>query len=191
MGMIEHAMDKHLILDLDGTLIDGNETEIFPRPHLQEFLDWCFAHFASISVWTAAPLDRLQTVLNGPLAGRNFLFTWHGSKCVKKWRSSWGGYYSSGPEMISIKPLRKVWKKYPNLNKKNTLILDDTVCTYSRNYGNAVPISRFNKEDSDDEELLKLVEWFPQIMEAESVRQIEKRDWSDDIESLRALRRLV
>jgi NLI interacting factor-like phosphatase len=180
-------MDKHLILDLDGTLIDGSEDEIYSRPHLQEFLDWCFAHFASVSVWTAASLARLKKGLRWPFNWAKFLFTWCGIKCVTKWRT-FGAYYSSGPVMINIKPLRKAWKKYPNLNKKNTLILDDTAYTYSRNYGNAVPISRFDKEDSDDDEPLKLIEWFPRIMEAENVRFIEKRNWSEDTEVSRSLR---
>jgi hypothetical protein len=43
---------EHIVLDLDGTLI--GEDHICARPYLTEFLCFCFEHFESVNIWTAA-----------------------------------------------------------------------------------------------------------------------------------------
>jgi hypothetical protein len=131
------AGNIHLILDLDGTLIDGDEVNVFPRPYLQEFLDFCFSRYASVSIWTAASREWLDKALRGCLAGRPFLFTWTGERCTVKYQSR--SYHEV--EILIRKKLAKVWRAFPQMTKHNTFILDDTPSTYRYNYGNVMTMN--------------------------------------------------
>lgn len=53
----------NLILDLDGTLICDKCKEPHGRPFLSEFIQWSFATYQHVSVWTASSASWLQYVL--------------------------------------------------------------------------------------------------------------------------------
>jgi hypothetical protein len=176
----------HIILDVDGTLVDGDGYNVWPRSHLKEFIAFCFDYFDSVSIWTAASSDWYHLVYQKVLKdmipeGKTFLFVFTGNRCVNVTdydAIESGEFY---PRTIAIKPLIKVWHKYKTLNRNNTLILDDTRTTYERNYGNAIPISTFvHGDETYDSELSKLIKWikeekFNQML---TVRKKEKRFWS-------------
>jgi hypothetical protein len=171
----------HIILDLDGTLIDGDgEHRIYPRPHLQVFLDFCFAHYESVSIWTAAPREWLELARARLFSDRPFRFLWSGERCALIW--PWrGSYWNADRTPEAIKPLKKVWRRYPDMNRNNTMIVDDTPATYRRNYGNAIPIPNFNWSDRDDNCLLRLRHWLPGL-DGVDLRSREKRYWVGDAE---------
>lgn len=144
----------NLILDMDGTLIDNyycaktKNTIIVPRPYLKEFFDFVFENFIYVSIWTHGVREWYDEVYEKVFkyyipAGKSFHFV----------RSRKNYYYTT-----LLKPLSKIYKKYPEYNCFNTLILDDNPGTYANNIENAVPINSFLYfcEDEDDKEYLEL-----------------------------------
>ena len=53
----------HLILDIDGTLIDDKGL-LEPRLYLKEFLKYAFDNFKTVSIWTAAHESWYKEVHN-------------------------------------------------------------------------------------------------------------------------------
>lgn len=172
----------HIILDIDGTLVGSDkEFNIYPRPHIKEFLNYCFKEFDSVSIWTAASKDWADRVLNTVAPKRTFRFVWSEDRCT--YRSDrnkiYQGDFFAFP--IVIKPLKKVWRKYDDMTRDNTIIVDDTPNTYKDNYGNAIPITTYKHEDDkNDDELLKLIQFLKTIKESRHhLRFIEKRKYID------------
>lgn len=172
---------KYIILDIDGTLIDGDErTGIFPRPYLKEFFEYVFANFEQVCIWTAATRQWYQLVyfrVFSKVLPRNkqFYFVWTREKC-SIYRNRF--LHSSISHPIFIKELQNVWKEYPDMNASNTLILDDTESTYIKNYYNAIPITRYDKNMIYDYELQKLTKYLGKLLEANDVRFIDKKHWT-------------
>lgn len=135
-----------VILDLDNTLIDSKivysftntykykvpdaiiqdpiidgfkqpiEIYLYSRPHLDEFLDYCFEHF-TVALWTAAEdwwRDAILDLILYKYKDR-FLFTWSRNQTILKF----------GKALLCTKSLAKVWKKFPKFNENNTLLIDD------------------------------------------------------------------
>lgn len=175
--------NKHLILDIDGTLISDSSTEnnIIIRPYLKYFLQYAFDKFKTVSIWTAASKDWADTIYNNILKpnmpnNKDFTFIWDRKKCTQKShkRAIMEGDFYAHP--IIVKELKKVWKHFGFMNKDNTLILDDTPNTYTDNYGNVIPISTYIDNENDDH-LLKLTTYLDSLLPIESIRTIEKRGW--------------
>lgn len=169
----------HLILDIDGTLISeatAYEPIIF-RPHLDEFLDFCFETFETVSIWSAAGKDHVNNISIRILPkGKNWLFVKHSEHCHKRYGSGCG----ECPAFITQKRLINVWRtnKYRNLGVKreNTIIVDNTPEVCVKNYGNAIYIRTFQGE-SNDEELIKLKSYLSSLVNCRDVRKVEKRGW--------------
>jgi len=154
--------------------------EIFKRPFLGEFIEYCFARFKNVAIWTAAgeywANEVIQHILKKKISDFAFVFT--ANRCTRKTISSITSFY---PERITIKPLRKVWRaKYRELgfNRENTLIIDDTPATCNENYGNAIYIPTFSVWQSKDNYLQRLCWYLDSILEYRDVRWIEKRIWA-------------
>lgn len=152
----EEKQQKHLILDVDNTLLDGFQA----RPFLTEFLHFCFtdARIGSVSIWTASQgwwEIALQQVIGPCLpVHAGFLFVWQRNRCLEQ-------FDYETQEKYAIKPLKKVWKKFkPQLTKENTIIIDDCSLTFARNYGNSIHIKPFHAsedKESKDNELLQMM----------------------------------
>ena len=167
----------HLILDIDGTLISENEPIIL-RPHLQEFLEFCFDLFETVSIWSAAGQKHVEYIANLILPpGRKWLFVRYSKHCHQTYRSQLGGIYS---EIVMEKRLRNIWKcqtyRKLGITKFNTLIIDNTPSVCLKNYGNAVYVPSFYT-DSTDQVLLELMEYLKILIEVNNVRTVEKRNW--------------
>jgi TFIIF-interacting CTD phosphatase-like protein len=170
----------NIVLDIDGTLVWSNldETDIRLRPHLKEFLDKCFSYGGSVSIWTAANLrwaNKIYDIIKPLMDGKHFDLIYTGEKCAITYSS---GFYSMGNECKIVKPLKKMFSlKSKNYKKTNTIIIDDTPMTYSKNYGNAILVRRFYG-DSDDTELLHVMAVLDKIYEhynaTGNVRDIDK-----------------
>lgn len=158
----------HLILDVDGTLVEEvvDQKEV-PRlrPHLKEFLDYAFEHFVSVIVWTNAGSEWCNPILERiqeETKCREFRVVLTGDK-----RTS----------LNEVKNLKKIYKICPDMNKDNTLILDNTPATYRNNYGNAIGITTWFGNENDTQLLqvmANLERWFPEFIEKETVRKTNK-----------------
>lgn len=143
-GLSTHPLQYNLILDMDGTLLDnipphfkenpnpGTSTPL-ARPHLRVFLEFAFANFERVSIWTAAQKSWYKRCYENVLkpcmpAGKSFDFV--------KTRGPYEQY-------IMLKPLAAIYDKYPAYNKSNTIIVDDNPYTYVDNMDNAVAIKPF------------------------------------------------
>jgi hypothetical protein len=188
---------KHIVLDLDGTLIDEyatgvkNNHEIIARPHLKEFFHFLFndPRIASVRIWTNASRQWWDEMYAGvisshlPNNGENvikfdFDEIWTSSDRPSKhfvYR-----YCHERQRMLSVKPLRKYWQRKKKttttttttvnrMTRENTLIIDNTRETYMLNYGNAVPITTY-AGDSKDIELLRVMQELDKILNLDNVR---------------------
>lgn len=174
---------KHIWLDMDETLLYGDPDTFMAtgRPYLLEFLAYIFQNFETVNIWTAAGqwwYNRAyaQVLKNTLPEGRQFENVWCG-RCtsVIDYNDEYGHEFRD--PYYKVKQLKKVWRRFRNMNCHNTLILDNTRRTYERNYGNAIPITDYVGGKEDDE-LKKLVEYLPKLLPLQSVRYMEKRFWS-------------
>jgi hypothetical protein len=156
---------KHIILDIDGTLIRQIENhdnyQITGRPHLKEFIDYCFATFGTVSIWTAATKEWYNEVYEKVLkhvipTDCNFHFVYTRKHITQQ--QSQSNYFSDFSTPVVIKPLSKVWKKFEETHTQhNTIILDDTPTTFMWNTKNAIHIKTYSESDEDQDDDLKLV----------------------------------
>lgn len=165
----------HVVLDLDGTLIDEERNY---RPHIRSFLTTLFETCASVSIWTAG--SHLHHVLamfeRDELCKKSdFLHCWDRTRCSRVYAQE--GLFSTRP--LLVKRLRKMWKRSP-LTRDNVLVVDDTVSTYRENYGNAVPIATWSMDKENDEALLFLAKRIQDLATGSprSVRCIDKTRWT-------------
>ena len=131
----------NLILDLDGTLVNGfynvdnnNIFSIIERPFLSVFFKFVFANFKNVSVWTHGSQEWFNICYTKILKrfipfGKSFHFV----------ITSDHGF---SPNLVE-KDLRKVYIRHNEYNRSNTFIVDDTPITYRLNRENAIPIKSY------------------------------------------------
>ena len=175
----------HLILDIDGTLITDDEPIIF-RPGLAKFLNFCFEHFETVSIWSAAGEDHVQSISAQVLPeGRKWLFVRHGKYCHARYSTGSGDEIFT--PMITEKRLGNIWKskqyREKGLKRENTIIIDNTPSVCTKNYGNAIYVRTF-EGDPDDQELDRLMTYLQDFIKCENVRTVEKRNWRREIGKL-------
>jgi hypothetical protein len=164
---------KHIVLDIDGTLIhdcsDPDDIDdyknIYTRPYLKQFFDFCFKEYETVSIWSANPKKRIEGIISHCFKkllpkDKKFFDIFDIKKCVKVYPPTMNMGRSQNvdkPYGYVVKPLRKFWKKHKKIgmNKTNVFIIDNTKSTYERNYGNAIPINTWEYKDKKDKELKK------------------------------------
>lgn len=132
---------EHIVLDMDGTLIGSDH--VCPRPHLAEFLAFCFEHFESVNIWTAAPRDWWEKCFAKHIKrhmppGHTFHRVWVGSMCKRD------------AMLRKYKPLSKYYKRKWGMTRSNTVIVDDYPLNYIYDQGNALPIDEYLGAAKDD-----------------------------------------
>ena len=147
-----------IVLDLDGTLIaEGDDIiashEVILRPHLKIFLDFCFAKFSQVDIWSAASTEWVDKVVKS-LPRQDFHTVRSGCSKGNTYYPSSYCYYS-GDHVSSSGPYKNLKKYY---NKHRTIIVDNTPSTFRKNYGNAVYIPTFDGKDLTDEGLLDTID---------------------------------
>src|ERR1019366_4059546 len=100
-------MDKMYEFKLEGKTFWG-----LKRPYLSFFIPECFSIFDIVGVWTAGDEDYAKEMVSILFGDTQPHFVWARSQCT----SSKGIYY---------KPLDKLFAAFPDLDRDNTLILDD------------------------------------------------------------------
>ena len=144
-------MRQLLILDLDETLVSGQEERlerppdvavdrffVYFRPHYKEFLEEMEKHF-DIAIWTASSdgyalpiVKKLFEDLTPPV----FVFT--SERATTRYNSVDGN-------VKVVKRLKKVKVKF-GYTLADILIVDDKKDTFQDNYGNGIEIKSFNGE---------------------------------------------
>ncbi|CAK0807339.1 unnamed protein product, partial [Prorocentrum cordatum] len=180
-----------IVLDIDGTLIDSRCRRelhaglpeplhvdsdgdcIFPRPHLEAFLDFCFERFDGVGIWTASSARWAATVVEHALGGRArpWAFVWSSSRCT-------GRYYHYGDELrlVQVKPLRKLWRRARHRQRgfcrRSTVIVEDTPLNCTMNRGNVVCVPAFNVEAGADDALWRAMQLLAEaVLPAADVRR--------------------
>lgn len=196
------------MLDIDGTLIDDihysqQPLSKFPisavdhvgdcvvlRPGVVDFLTYCFLHFP-VGIWTASSSHWLETVLSCqefvPFRDR-WAFVYTGERCTihkpTKHRVDDVFDQRNYAAILTLKDLRKVWRKQPLYTRGNCLIIEDTPENCLRNFGNAVHVPSFDcmSEDAEKDDVLpKLQRYLSRFIGSDSVRQVEKRRWYEEM----------
>ena len=156
--------------------LDNGSTEMWgtKRPHLDEFLLFCFTYFDHVCVWSAGQRDYVHTLVDylfAPFREPDIVFTF--DDCVKNDGGDW------------IKPLDKFYK-HPSATGKihphSTFILDDRDYTFERNDQNGIlipPYSPKNIEEIQQEEdyLPRFKYWLlhPDARFSRDVRSLSKK----------------
>lgn len=162
---------------VDVSLEKGTGQKIFlwgvVRPHVKEFLAFCFSYFKIVGVWSAGKKDYVEMVVEllfRDIKPPNFVYTY--DDCVKEGEN----YY---------KPLHKLFKEM-NLNlyikPGNIFMLDDRLDVCKHNPQNVIvaqPYSPNTLEEikAKDDFLEKLMIWFrtPEVRYSYDVGRLGKR----------------
>jgi TFIIF-interacting CTD phosphatase-like protein len=148
------------------------------RPHLTEFIKFCFSYFRIVAVWSAGKKRYVEEVVNkifGNIRMPHIIFTYNDCQ------------YTGGSGSVLTKPIAKLISQIPELKNymslNNTVIIDDrqTVFT-SVNPNNGIIIPAYDPAPSieslrkDDYYLPMLMNWFrkPEVMKAPNVQLLDK-----------------
>lgn len=171
--------DKLLILDIDETLIHGDEQlgqpadftvgpyGIVRRPGVARFLEFALEGFREVAVWTSATLGYAEAVLDQLLDRRRLVFVWGRERCVRSHDPESG-------DVIWRKDINKLRKRWPDRGR--ILFVDDSPEKIARSYGNLVKVAPFLGAPADDE-LLWLERYLRELGPVPNVRTVEKRGW--------------
>jgi len=153
---------KNIVLDLDETLVlvkfYEEIEEIKFRPHLKEFLHFLFKNFESVNIWSAASRGYVKSVVKSidimlP-EGKQFRTIFTQDNCEYEFEYTKKGFYGRNSEFktVLVKNLSRMFEKHNDMNKYNTMIVDDTEETFRNNYGNAIHIKPFFCDKKEEEE---------------------------------------
>lgn len=181
---------KHLILDLDETLVHTFENEAealefanemseaeqtrfyaidFPdgttlygyiRPYVETFLNVAFNEFDSVGVWSAGTEFYVNAIVN---------IVFKNSRPQLRFvlsRNACNEIKIDHTEPCRFKPLSVIYHMFPDHNDRNTVIVDDRKDICSLNCMNNIQVPEFviNATNAEiffgDETLLTLAKWF-------------------------------
>lgn len=147
------------------------------RPHVREFLIFCFSYFKIVAVWSAGKKPYVEAIVDfifKDLPYPHIIFT-HDDIEIDS-----GGHV--------IKPLIKMIESNPVLKRQmtlqNNIAIDDNIMTFSRNPGSGVaipeynPIMNINTLLSDDPTLLQLKYWLltPEVVNNKDISLLNKSE---------------
>lgn len=157
---------------------DGEQTEIcgIRRPHLSEFLDFCFGYFKIVAVWSAGQAKYVKRICHDLFRDfRDPHCVYTRNHCVPIWNEE--------REEILEKPLIKMMEVIPGMSLDNTFVIDDNLTTFERvNFENGILIPPYKPAETledlrkDDLRLLQLRDWFlrPEVLLSEDIRDLDK-----------------
>lgn len=106
----------------------GGKFWTWRRPHLNAFLDYCFANF-TVAVWSSARGENVKDLVDFVFEEdqkRRLLFLWDQSHCTTL------SALRADAQRVDAKPqffkeLAHVWTAYPQYNEDNTILVDNCV----------------------------------------------------------------
>lgn len=145
------------------------------RPHVEEFLIFCFSYFKIVAIWSAGKRPYVEAIVDHlfkDLPSPHVIFTYddivignngHVSKPLTKMIES-----------------NQVLRRYMSL--QNTFALDDNSMTFHQNYGNGLlipayePALNITSFQRDDHALLQLKYWLlqPEVVNARDITILDK-----------------
>jgi len=181
----------HIVIDdLENPGV-GTKTEMWgvTRPHLQEFLIFCFSYFKIVAVWTAGKKQYAEAIVDAifrDIRPPHIIFTYND--------------ILMGTSQYVQKPLINMINAHPRVKQlmtlKNTIALDDNPTTFSVNPSNGILIPEYNPACSvsalsrDDPTLLQLKGWLllPQVVTTSDLSALDKSNiFGTSLEKYRAL----
>lgn len=177
--------ERTYVLNIETDRVTGHEERMWgiTRPHLDDFIKFCFMYFRVVIPWSAGVFGYVHQVTE-PIFKNNqephAILT--RSNCV-------------GSTHKLEKPFWKMMKDVPGLDKyieldgtsgpdnvKNVFILDDRRSAFSQNPNNGICIPVYEPNPTaeglrkDDICLLQVMNWLlrPEVMNCKDVRQLDK-----------------
>lgn len=180
---------KHLILDLDETLVhsfspgdnlqnfiadltddqkkriynlkfqNGESLQGYIRPGAEEFLRVAFQEFESVGVWSAGTKEYVHLIVDTVFKEQRPIFILSRDQCNEL-------RIRDETMPCRYKPLDVVYQRYPDHNEANTVIVDDRHDICALNCMNNIRIPEFQMDAgnfdtmTEDTTLLILAKWF-------------------------------
>lgn len=145
------------------------------RPHLKEFLIFCFSYFQMVAIWSAGQKKYVETIVDyifRDIRPPHVVFTYNNCKKTK--------------DGFIIKPLMDMINSDPRISKlvspDRLFVVDDRDITYIENPGNGILIPAYlppltiDGMTTDDTALVQLMYWLslPNVKYAKDVRELDK-----------------
>ena len=145
------------------------------RPHIKEFLLFCFSYFKIVAVWSAGKRPYVEAIVDyifKDIRSPHVVFT-HDDLDY----DSEGNFFKPLIKMIESDPVLR-----RNMSLQNTLALDDNDKTYVKNVGNGILIPAYDSSSDendmmeDDPSLLQVKYWLlqPEVINAKDVTTLDK-----------------
>jgi hypothetical protein len=138
---------------------DGKEVKCWgvTRPHVQEFLIFCFSYFKIVAIWSAGKREYVEEIVKylfKDLPYPNVVFTSD--------NTIWNDEHQVEKPLINMMQSEPVLQKYMNL--QNTFMLDDNYTNFNPNPGNGILIPAYEPSSvsamqKDDYALLQFKNW--------------------------------
>jgi TFIIF-interacting CTD phosphatase-like protein len=161
------------VVDKPGTGVKSSMWGIL-RPHVYEFLDFCFEYFENVIVWSAGQLRYVHAICDvlfiDPEKQPILIYSYE--DCDRN-------------DNFLFKPLIKIsQEEFPEITLDKCIILDDNEMTFSKNKDNALHIPPYEPELTpkgimqEDDALLNLTRWLmkPEVINCRDVRKTNKLD---------------
>jgi len=176
--MINNDTRPLLILDIDQTLLfasttplakpydyQAERTWIYKRPHVDDFLHFCTAHF-QIGIWTSARASYAEEIFSQVFAHFPLTFIHSEQHCL-------AGRDANG-QRISIKPLGQLSQRGFELSR--ILMIDDSEEKHCLNAANLILIRPYYALEDDNE--LFLLKWYLNIIKQhENFLSLNNQHW--------------
>lgn len=144
------------------------------RPHLKEFLIFCFSYFEYVIVWSAGQRKYVEAIVDHifrDIEQPYLVLTY--DDIVEL------------PDKTIEKPLEKIYnieKNNTKISEKDTLALDDNPTTFRKNLANGILIPQYdpplnlNAIAKDDPTLKQFMYWLmsPEVINSPDLRTIDK-----------------
>lgn len=145
------------------------------RPHLKEFLVFCFTYFRKVCIWSAGVDNYVHDIAKFISRDtRKFDIIYSRSECQLV-KTDTGDEYT--------KPLKYMIEKYPGVGPIELMfVVDDRSATFMHNPENGIeipiykPKPEINQLRMEDDNLLRLKYWFlqPHVKECRDIRELDK-----------------
>lgn len=146
---------------------------VLERPHLREFLIYCFEYFKTVNVWTAGTKkygEEIAQAISKSVHPFDHIFTRENCDLAPDGRTCY-------------KPLEKMIEKYPDIGPiEKVFILDDRTVSFTPDPDNGVlippyqPSMTLNSLNRDDDNLLRFKYWLnlDVVKECPDIRTLDK-----------------